>query len=392
MHHKRQHLVRAARGVTMVSGAPGGLGLRDDFALLHDGETILAAGPFAELAAGHDGPAADLGDVTLAPGLLNAHCHLELSHLAGKTTAGQGFMPWVEHLLSLPLYEFDAAEVLESCRTMRRDGTTFVADISTRNAGKVAGVLQDSGFFFVSFTEAIGETMPAGGHLAGRGHWENGRAAVAGHALYTTSEAVLLAAKAECDAAGLPFSLHLSEHEDEVNILLGRHSEFLELLQSRGRLTGYKAPGKRPVAVAHDLGLLDERTLAVHCVQIDDADIELLRASGATICLCPRSNEFIGVGRAPWERLRAAGIPLCLGTDSIASNHDLNLWNEALYLAERFEGDLPPAELLAMLTTIPARAMGAADRLGTLEAGKAARWSVLPKRVECMFQEASPAR
>jgi cytosine/adenosine deaminase-related metal-dependent hydrolase len=189
---------------------------------------------------------------------------------------------------------------------------------------------------------------------------------------------VLRAAKAEAVQRGLPFSLHLSEHDDEVAIMAGEPSGFLDLLRGRGRLLDFVAPQKRPVRHAAELGLLDETTLAVHCVKVTDEDIETVRRSGATVCLCPRSNEYIGGDRAPWEKWVASGTPLCLGTDSLASNHDLDLYAEAAWFAERFEGRLSLTDLLAMITRTPARILGAQTRLGTLEPGKAAVFSTVP--------------
>jgi cytosine/adenosine deaminase-related metal-dependent hydrolase len=208
---------------------------------------------------------------------------------------------------------------------------------------------------------------------------------VAGHSLYTTHRDVLRAAKAESREKGLPFSLHLAEHDDETAIMAGEPSAFLDLLQARGRLLDFKAPGKRPVERAAELGLLDETTLAVHCVKVTSDDIGTVRDSGATVCLCSRSNEFIGVGRAPWEKWFASGTPLCLGTDSLASNTDLDLWNEVRYLKEHFNGELALLDALAMVTRNPARILGAGNTLGTLEPGKVAAFALVPETLQALF-------
>jgi cytosine/adenosine deaminase-related metal-dependent hydrolase len=90
------------------------------------------------------------------------------------------------------------------------------------------------------------------------------------------------------------------------------------------------------------------------------------------------------VGRAPWEKLLAAGVNCCLGTDSLASNHDLNLWNELRFMKERFAGELTLEQGIELLTVHPARAMGV-DALGTIAPGKAARFATIPKDIEEMF-------
>ncbi|WP_243544352.1 amidohydrolase family protein [Pseudodesulfovibrio tunisiensis] len=374
-------LFRAARAATLVPGSA----VINDAAILTSQGKILEVGKFSDLSRAFSGSVTDLGDVFLAPGLINAHNHLELAHLRGKTVADQGFVTWVEDLIRQPIYELDPIKLDQAFSELKRTGTVMVGDIATRFAKDMAGFLQESGLFFTVFTEAIGEKVPGKGFMP-RGDFDRGGYSVAGHSLYTCHAQVLQAAKAETRAKGLPFSLHLAEHDDEVAIMAGEPSGFLDLLQARGRLRDFTAPGKRPVQQAHDLGLLDESTLAVHCVKLTDEDVRTVAESGASVCLCPRSNEFINVGRAPWEKLHQAGVNLCLGTDSLASNHDLNLWNEAEYLKQRFHGELSPEDLLAMMTRNPAGALGVDDRLGTLEPGKLAVWSHVPDWLWELFE------
>lgn len=373
-------LTRARRAFAMTPEQP----MIDDAAIITETGVICEIGRFSDLAPGFSGAVNDLGDVTLAPGLINAHSHLELCHLRGRTVPGKGFMHWVEDLLRQPIFDLPEEELMRAGRELKRSGTVMVADIATRFPKRMAGFFEKSGFFFVVFTEAIGETVPAEGFIP-LGDYSLGAGAVAGHSLYTTHATVLRAAKAESSREGLPFSIHLAEHDDEVAIMAGEPSPFLELLQSRGRLLDFEPPRVAPVQQAAALELLDEATLCVHCVKVSDDDIETIRRSGASVCLCPRSNEFIGVGRAPWEKIRDANINVCLGTDSLASNHDLNLWNEAMYLKEHYQGKMSMQDALAMMTRNPARIFGVGDRLGTLAPGRFAVWSIVPEEFEAMF-------
>ncbi|WP_250645549.1 amidohydrolase family protein [Salidesulfovibrio onnuriiensis] len=374
--------MRARRAFAMPPEQP----VIDDAAIITDKGVICEVGRFADLRTAFSGTVTDLGDVTLAPGLINAHSHLELCHLRGRTIPDKGFMVWVEDLLRQPIFDLPEEELAKASRELKRTGTVMVADIATRFPKRMAGFLEESGFFFVVFTEAIGEAVPEHGFIP-EGDYDHGVGAVAGHSLYTTHVDVLRAAKAESSSRGLPFSIHLAEHDDEVAIMAGEPSPFLELLQGRGRLLDFEPPRKAPVRQAADLGILDASTLCVHCVKVSQGDIETIRQSGASVCLCPRSNEFIGVGRAPWEKICEAGINTCLGTDSLASNHDLDLWNEAAYFKERYQGGLSLAETLAMLTSNPARILGVGDTLGSLAPGKAAVWSVIPDSFQELFDE-----
>ncbi|NDV20627.1 amidohydrolase family protein [Pseudodesulfovibrio sp. JC047] len=373
-------LVRAAKAATMVPDAQP----IDDAGIVVEHGIIQEIGRYKDLARTHSGPVMDLGDTFLVPGLVNAHSHLELAHLHEKCPSGQGFVTWVEALMKQPIFDLDPTAFDIAGQELKRTGTIMVGDIATRFAKEMAGMLEASGLFFVVFCEAIGETVPRKTFIPS-GTFEAGVMSVAGHSLYTTHVDVLRAAKAETRAKNLPFSLHLAEHDDEVAIMAGEPSEFLDLLQARGRLLDFTVPHKRPVQQADALGLLDASTLAVHCVKVSDSDIEAVRQSGATVCLCPRSNEFIGVGRAPWEKWFSSGTPLCLGTDSLASNHDLDLWNEALYLKQHFQGALSLIDVLAMMTRNPARILGASHLFGTLEPGKIAAFAKVPSAVMDIF-------
>lgn len=373
-------LFRAAKAATMVPGAS----VIQDAAIVVDEGIIKEVGAYIALKAVHSGPVTDLGDVVLTPGLINAHSHLELAHLRNKCPRGAGFVAWVENLLRQPIFELVDEDLHAAMAEAKRTGTAMVGDIATRFAKHMAGALEASGLSFVVFVEAIGEAVPRKTFIPS-GEFTHGALSVAGHSLYTTHTNVLRAAKTEAVERGLPFSLHLAEHDDEVAIMAGEPSSFLDLLQARGRLLDFVPPGMRPVQQANQLGLLDETTLAVHCVKVTDEDIQTVRGSGATVCLCPRSNEFIGVGRAPWEKWVASGTPVCLGTDSLASNDDLDLWNEAVYLKENFDGELPLEDLLVMLTRTPAAILGAGKRLGTLEPGKLAAFATVPDKILTLF-------
>jgi cytosine/adenosine deaminase-related metal-dependent hydrolase len=272
-----------------------------------------------------------------------------------------------------------------AARAMRDAGTAFVADIATRSAPLAAEVLAGAGLGFLGFHEALGQGEPPAA-LPGNPESPLGRSAWAGHALYSTAPGVLAAAKALDNAAGLPFSLHLAEHDDEISILRDGSGPFVELMRSRGVRWDFDAPGRSPVAQAETLGLLDEKTLCVHCVKVGEEDIEILARRGCAVCLCPRSNASIGVGRAPWEKYRRAGIPLCLGTDSLASNQDLDLWAEVRFFAQGFRDPLDLEAAVALATRNPARALGLDGDYGTLAPGHYDAVSVVPPDLFNLFE------
>jgi cytosine/adenosine deaminase-related metal-dependent hydrolase len=374
----------ARRVMTM---APGAAPLADAAVIVRDRE-ILAVGPRRSTLAGFSGPVLDHGPATLVPGLINAHCHLELSHLRGAIPSGLGFAEWVRRLVALPMGVFDQDAAQAAAREMRTSGTACVADIATRHPGAAARTFSRDDLDFITFFEEFGFTPPAGDtpswpadllrlpHGLFAGH-----ISVAGHALYSTHPDRLRAAKAWATRHGKPFSLHLAEHLGEVALLADGTGDFADLLRKRVLPRDFRPPGRSPVAHADALGLLDEHTLVVHAVHVDAADIRILAERNCGVCLCPRSNAYIGVGRAPAEKLAASGARICLGTDSPASNTDLDLWNEVRYLLNHWES-FSLADALAALTTTPARLLGRGNTLGMLVTGMRSGVALLPVDLE----------
>ena len=375
-------ILRAREILTMRNGQP----VLANGALVHDGKTILALDTFPSITKSYSGAIRDLGEVLLAPGLINAHTHLELSNFKGKTTPGQGFETWVKSLIALPRNPVDLPALDDAVSQMAGTGTAAVGDISNFHTRHVAETLNKHSLGYTLQYELFGhQPLPPGSDPLPGSSLDldpedlEQHLALAGHALYSTHPDRLRAAKAWDNKHGLPFSLHLAEHSGEVELLSTGTGSFADLLRKRVIPPDYSPPGLSPVAYAYQLGLLDGSTLAVHCVRTDTSDLELLKQRGATICLCPRSNEFIGVGAAPVESMRALSIPLCLGTDSLASNHDLNLWNEAMFLLEKLSSHITLSEVMHWMTATPARALGLSAKYGSLEPGKRPLVSCVPK-------------
>lgn len=380
----REHGLRCRHILTMQEGRP----LLEDGMLLLRGERIADVGPYRELKNSCRGPIEDLGPEILAPGPINAHTHLELSHLKDRTVQGQGFTPWVQSLVQLPLGEIDKASLEQAVGDLKAFGTACATDISGHNPERVYEVLQEGAVEYALCKELLGfspvrevqEVWPRSFH-PGR----DSRLSLAGHALYSTHPGTLQIGKTWTKGKKRPFPLHLAESPEEVDLLTTGRGGLADLLLATLLPEDYVAPGISPVQYADQLGLLDKDTLAVHCVQLDDRDIRILCDRGATVCLCPRSNAAIGVGAPPWRDLRRAGIPLCLGTDSLASNTDLNPWRELGFLLRGGPDGISLEEAVAMLTTQPARMLGRYPELGTLQAGSLAFTSIIPRELtECI--------
>ena len=131
-------------------------------------------------------------------------------------------------------------------------------------------------------------------------------------------------------------------------------------------------PGVSPVQYLDDSGFLDGRLLAVHGVQMTTADLALLAARGTTLVTCPRSNGHTGAGAPPVEQFYASGVSVAVGTDSLASTPDLNVFAE-LATMRALAPSVSAGALLDSATRQGARALGFDADYGTIEPGKRAR-------------------
>jgi len=317
-------------------------------------------------------PAHDLGEGLLLPGLVNAHCHLELAGLAGLLPPDGDFVGWVQRLVRLRPSQDPARaarQTADAAGQMARCGVALVADIT--NTGLARQALFAAGLHAISLFEALGPSncQPPPPELT----WQDGRLAaqgVAAHAPYSVPGPRIAALKAL--AGRQAFSIHLAESIAEMELFAGdgpQGRRLAEFLFGRGAdVAGLGLLARRPLAHLRALGVLDRRTLLVHGAQLSPDEVRELAADGPSLCLCPRSNLGLTKTMAPAPLLLAAGVNLCLGSDSPASTPDLNLWNEIKALAEHYPG-LDPEAILEMATGGGARALGLAGSFGRLAEG-----------------------
>lgn len=367
-----------------------------DGAVAIDADRIALVGPRAVVlkSAGEAAETRDLGRMAILPGLVNAHCHLELSWMGEDRPAGGSYARWVRGLLERRdrTDETVAVKAAETAlEAMRKRGTVAVGDIS--NDVWMVRLLARSGMHGIAFHELLGlRTGDAEGLLeqaAARleqitsdlevaAATDRLRVALTPHAPHTASVALLRALAGRAAATGDQLSIHLAESEDETSMLLDGSGPLPELFRERGFWDEtWSPPGHSPVVYADRMGLLTRRTLAVHCVEMRQQDHSKLQTRGVTVVTCPRSNRWIGGGVAPIPKLLGEGIPVALGTDSLASAPDVDLFAEIAALREE-HGTLPPAAALRMATLNGARALGLDDRLGTIETGKLAELLAVP--------------
>ncbi len=194
------------------------------------------------------------------------------------------------------------------------------------------------------------------------------RFSVVAHAPYSVSPALFsTVARAQRES---PLSVHLAESAEELEFLQSGGGPFRDLLEELGGWdSGWTPPRQDPVSYIQALGYLTPGCLVVHGVHLTVAALERLREQHAVIVTCPRSNEWVGAGIPPVAHFYASGLPVAIGTDSLASVGSLSLFDELAAL-RRIAPEVSAASFLESATRTGAEALGQADRFGTITQGK----------------------
>jgi len=323
----------------------------------------------------------DLGHGVLLPGLVNAHTHLELSALEGRVESDAGFTAWVEDLVEKRAgvsHEATRAAARRAIGSLAAGGTVAVGDVS--NALDHLDLFPEGPLRAVVYFEQIGwdpgraqETLArAERRLRALAPVPGVEVRLAAHAPHSVSAELMRGLVAR----GGPAALHLAESPDEARFLRHGDGPWSAFLRARAGDVPFEPPGTSPVAYADRLGVLHERLLAAHCVQVDAEDVARLARHGVSVVVCPRSNRRLGVGVPPVPELLAAGVNVALGSDSLASAESLDVLDDARALRREIP-ELPPGALLRAATLGGARALGLAD-LGAIAPDRRAALAFAP--------------
>ncbi len=349
---------------------------------------IAAVGPQDSVPSPDGAQHLPLGDAVLLPGLVNIHTHLELSGLEAHTPDRE-FREWILGIRRLKAAR-TPEEFLAAARGGVRDcwaaGMTTLAD--TGDSGAVIAALTEMGGSgivyhevfgphpgqceesFTEFRRRVEELAPL---AAGRV-----RLGVSPHAPYTVSGPLYSRVAEWARTEGLPTAVHIAESPEELEFVVQATGPFAEGWKARG-IPALDHPTQQPsgrratrpassVAWLDAHGVLGPETLCIHAVQLSDADIALLAARGAAVAHCPGSNAAHRHGAARLRALRAAGLRVGIGTDSVASVGRLDLFAEAR--AAQSLGGLDDREAVALGTIEGARALGLEAEIGSLSRGK----------------------
>ncbi len=309
----------------------------------------------------------DLGDRVLLPGFVDAHAHLDLSGFVGRVASGRAFPDWIRNLLAVRA-TLDEASLARAARAraerLLASGTTSVGDIDA--GGRLARVAAGLALRVRRFREALdvgdsSRTEAVLCELDARASsprtWTEG---LSPHAPYTVSDSLWSALARRARSRRLPAAIHWAETPEERAWLEHGTGPFASLLT--------RSPRRSGLASIESAGLLGPRTALIHGNDATVAERSRIAESGACLVHCPGTHQFFE--RPPFDA-RAwvdAGVPLALGTDSSASNDDLDMAREMALFRVRNPG-FGPEETLALATSQAARSIGLAGRAGTLAPG-----------------------
>src|SRR6266567_4055792 len=369
--YSRKMIVRARVVVTM-DGPP-----IDDGAVRVMNGRIAEAGKISEVAPAND-EIIDLGEQALLPGLINAHCHLDYTCLRGKIPRQKSFTDWIRAIntekskLSPQDY---IVSINEGFAEAKRFGTTTIANL-TAFPELIRG-LPGPPIRTWWFAELIDVRSPNGTNELVDSAIESVKFAqnygLAPHALFTASKNLYQ----RCEQAGKDVLLttHLAESREEMEMFRDGSGPLYEFLESIGRDMGDCGHGTALECFLRVTDLSTKRLLTqnennwlvAHLNELTESDFELLKKMKTKfhVVHSPRSHEYFGHNRFPFKRLHALGFSVCLGTDSLASNESLSLFEE-MRAVRRNEPDIPPKKIFEMVTVNSALALRQRKTLGRI--------------------------
>jgi cytosine/adenosine deaminase-related metal-dependent hydrolase len=300
----------------------------------------------------------DLGDVAVTPGFVNAHCHLDLSSAADLKPTGGAFVDWlrqvVEHRRNTPL-EAVVASAEKAVEALLDTGTTTVGDVVGEPRFPILESL--AAFEYVRFCEVLGHRKtrwePLWKAAVERLHEPRVLASgVSPHAPYSTHRQAYW--KAQSLVGKHPICTHWYESREELELLRTGGGALAEFLHELGAWPPNRRGGAWSLDPWPDYLRIAAGWLLVHANYVTSADLadafKCAMGQPLQIVYCPRTHAAFGHDAYPLELLLRTGCRVCLGTDSLASNPDLDVFQEAKFVAERFSC-VSGEEILRMLTT-----------------------------------------
>jgi 5-methylthioadenosine/S-adenosylhomocysteine deaminase len=362
-----------------------------DGAVCVKGSKILAVGTRVSLEEKYrEAAVEDFGEAAITPGFVNAHSHLELTAMRGFLEREESdFRAWLGKLTFARLNHMTADDLYISASwgamEAARAGVTTLADASDAASASMRA-LNDVGLRGVVYQESFGpdpqlasenfESLREKISVLREYETERVRVGVSPHAVYTVCAPLIEMLSRYAVDERLPVMMHAAESEAEDLLVREGVGPFALNLAQRG--IEWRAPGISVIEYLERVGLFSARPLLAHCIRTNEEDIERIRAAGAGIAHCPKSNAKLDHGRAPFAAFINGGARTGLGSDSVASNNLCDMLEEARFAAllSRSAGDklasgemIGASDVLTAATIGGARAVGLDDRTGALAEG-----------------------
>ena len=360
-------MIIRARTVVPMDGAP-----IDNGAVVVEGDRIRSVGRFEDIRKSDDGKTADLGEMILLPGLINAHCHLDYTLLRGKIGPQPSFADWIR-AINAEKSKLTDGDYIESIRAgfseALRFGTTTIANLTAfpKLIDKVAEPIRTWWF-----GELIDVRNPADANRTADDAVASLKTAarwgLAPHAPFTASEQLYARCEEIAARENILLTTHLAESRDEMVMFRDAAGPTFDFLEGIGRSMD-DCGNKTPLShfLRHRTQL--DRWLIAHLNELEPTDFDLLTtAPKFHIVHCPRSHSFFEHEPFALKRLSALGFNICLGTDSLASNSDLSLFAEMRELLQK-QPTLTPRDAVEMATRHGAAAINQTNLLGVIRAG-----------------------
>ncbi len=362
-------------------------------AVVVSGNRIRAVGSWPDLRPHANEKVLDLGEVVLLPGLVNAHCHLDYTDMAGMLPPPKTFTDWIPLILAAKSgwgYSDYVRSWLNGAHMLARTGTTTVADIET-----VPDLLPEVWdatplrvFSFLEMTGIRARRDPEEVLLAAVGKMDSlshprCSASLSPHAPYSTPPALLELSAQVAHERARRLCVHVAESAQEFEMFMRARGQMFDWLRRNERDMSDCGLGS-PVKHLARNKTLGENLLAIHVNCLARGDAALLGEHRVHVVHCPRSHDYFRHPPFLRKRLANAGVNLCLGTDSLATvrktrkqNPELSMFDEMRELAAN-DPKLPPAEILRMATVNGARALGRAGQIGELSENALADLIAIP--------------
>jgi cytosine/adenosine deaminase-related metal-dependent hydrolase len=374
----RRALVLRARVLVTVQRPP-----LDDGAVVIRNGRVAAVGRWRGLRSQWGGETVvDLGERVLLPGLVNSHCHCDYTDMAGEIAPTRDFADWIKCITALKAawsYSEFAQSWLNGARMLARTGTTTVADIEAvpELLPEVWAATPLRVFSFLEMTGIRSRRPPedilaeAQARLAelptGRGG-----CGFSPHAPYSTTPELLRLTAAAARRQKRRVVIHVAESRLEAEMFLLRRGHLFDFME-RNQRDMRDCGGVSPVQHLERNRLLASNTLAIHANYLEPGDAATLARRRAHVVHCPRSHAYFSHHPFPLPELAAAGVNLCLGTDSLATTKTpwrgrvvLSMFDELRAFVSAFP-DVPPTTVLEMATRNGARALGLSGKAGEIK-------------------------